>query len=149
MATIVRPPPALKTNQSNRPYFTLHKHVNSVMAWETEAKMAVVAFKRRTDIQTLGSMIEYHHENTREWPDFRNMTFTVGPMKHRPLEILDVYEWSNIDELKNFCVTRYFDLILVNSINESFNIQGEVYTLDVPEESHVPYLENLLNEYDT
>ena len=150
MATLIRPPPSsIKTNQSNRKYFTLHKHVNSIMAWETPAtKMAVVAFKRRTDIQTLGSMIEYHHENTREWPDFREMTFTIGPMENRPLQILDVYEWSNVDELKMFCATRYFDLILVDSINESFNINGEVYTLEVPVESHVPYLESLLNEND-
>jgi len=149
MATLIRPPPTIKTNQKNRPYFTLHKYINTVMAWETpDTKMAVVAFKRRGDIQTMGSMIEYHRKATLEWPDFRDMTFTVGPSKTNPLEILDVYEWNNVDELKQFCAQRYFDLILVDTLTESFKIKGEVYSLEIPVEDHVPYLERLLNEND-
>ena len=143
---MIRPPPIMKTNQSNKPYFTLHKHVNSIMAWETPSKMAVVAFKRRGDVHAMGSIIEDHHKSTREWPDFRNMTFTAGPTKKKPLEILDVCEWSDIDELKMFCATRYFDLILVDSISESFSINGEIRMLELPFESYVPYLEQLLNE---
>jgi hypothetical protein len=147
MATLLRPPPTVKTKQSNRPYFTLHKYVNTVMAWETpDTKMAVVAFKRRADIHKLGSMIEYHRKATHEWPDFREMTFTTGPVHGKPLEILDIYEWSDVDELKEFCALRYFDLILVDTLSESFNIRGEVYSLEIPLENHVPYLENLLNE---
>jgi len=149
MATLIRPPPtAIKTNQGNKPYFTLHKHVNSIMAWETPSKMAVVAFKRRGDVHTLGSIIEHHHTATREWPDFRKMTFTSGPNKKKPLEILDVCEWDNIDELKMFCAMRYFDLILVDSISESFSINGEIRMLELPAPAHVPYLEKLLNEND-
>jgi hypothetical protein len=109
--------------------------------------MAVVAFRRRADIHTIGSMIEYHHENTREWPDFRNMTFTAGPNKtKKTLQILDVCEWDNVDELKMFCATRYFDLILVDMISESFSINGQVYKLELPVESHVPYLEDLFSQ---
>ena len=149
MATLLRPPPTVKTKQSNRPYFTLHKYVNTVMAWETpDTKMAVVAFKRRADIHKLGSMIEYHRKATHEWPDFREMTFTVGPLNNNPLEVLDIYEWSDVDELKEFCALRYFDLILVDTLSESFNIRGEVYSLEIPVENHVPYLEELLNEND-
>jgi len=144
MATLVRPPPTIiKTNQRNKPYFTLHKHVNSVMAWETPSKMAVVAFKRRDDVHAMGSMIEYHHRVTHEWPDFREMTFTSGPKDIKGLDILDVYEWSNVDELKVFCASHYFDLILVDTVSDSFKIKGEVYSLEIPEESHVPYLEKL------
>ena len=147
MATLIRPPPpTIKTNQDNRPYFTLHKHVNSVMAWETPSKMAVVAFKRRGDIHVMGSIIEDHHTSTREWPDFRKMTFASGPNAKKALEILDVCEWSNIDELKIFCVQRYFDLILIDTINESFKIKGEMYSLEIPVHNHVPYLEKLINE---
>jgi hypothetical protein len=118
------------------------------MAWETPSKMAVVAFKRRGDVHAMGSIIEHHHKATHEWPDFRNMTFTSGPNKKKPLEILDICEWSDIDELKVFCATRYFDLILVDSISESFSINGEIRMLELPVESYVPYLENLLNEND-
>lgn len=147
MATLIRPPPAIiKTNQGNKPYFTLHKHVNSVMAWETPLKMAVVAFKRQSDVQALGSMIETHHEHTREWPDFREMKFTNGPKKTKALEILDVYEWTNIDELKMFCASRYFDLILIDTVTESFKIRGEMYSLEIPVENHVPYLEKLYDD---
>ena len=116
------------------------------MAWETPSKMAVVAFKRRGDVHAMGSIIEDHYNNTREWPDFRKMTFTSGPNTKKPLEILDICEWDNIDELKVFCASRYFDLILVDSISESFSINGEIRMLEVPELSHVPYLEQLLNE---
>jgi len=118
------------------------------MAWETPAtRMAVVAFKRRSDIHTMGSMIEYHHKATREWPDFRKMTFTAGPAKNKkPLQILDVCEWDDVDELKMFCATRYFDLILVDAISESFSINGQVYKFELPAESHVPYLEKMFED---
>jgi hypothetical protein len=116
------------------------------MAWETPSKMAVVAFKRRGDVHTMGSIIEDHYKSTREWPDFRKMTFTTGPGKKKPLEILDVCEWDSMDELKVFCAQRYFDLILVDTINASFNINGEVRILETPIENYVPYLEKLLNE---
>ena len=118
------------------------------MAWETPSKMAIVAFKRRADINTLGSIIEHHHKVTDEWPDFRNMTFTSGPTKKNTLELLDVYEWTDIDELKNFCCLRYFDLILVDTITASFKIKGNVYSLEIPVQEHIPYLNNLLNEND-
>ena len=147
MATLIRPPPMIiQTNQDNKPYFTLHKHVNSIMAWETPSKMAVVAFKRRGDVHALGSIIEDHYKNTRDWPDFRKMTFTSGPNTKNALEILDVCEWDNMDKLKVFCVSRYFNLILVDSISESFKINGEVYSLEIPMEIHVPYLKKLLDE---
>lgn len=145
MATLIRPPRSggMKTRQDKRPFFTLHKPTNSVMAWETKkTKMAVVAFTRQVDINTMGSVIEYHYENTLEWPDFRELTFTAGLHK-KPLSILDIYEWSDIDELQVFCVKHYFDLIVVDKISDSFNIKGEIYSLSIPVEAHVPYLEEL------
>jgi hypothetical protein len=74
------------------------------------------------------------------------MTFTSGPNTKKPLEILDVCEWDNLDKLKVFCVSRYFNLILIESVNESFKINGEVYSLEIPMESHIPYITKLLNE---
>jgi len=38
-------------------------------------------------------------------------------------------------------------LILVDTLTESFKIKGEVYSLEIPVEDHVPYLERLLDEY--
>lgn len=145
MTTLTRPPPALKTRQGNKPYFTLHKHTNSIMAWETKTtKMAVVAFSRSRDIHNMGSMIECHYENTREWPDFRQMTFTTGPNKNKPLDILNVSEWTDLEELKIFCVQHFFDLIIVDQVSNTFNIKGSVYTLNIPMMAHVPQLERLL-----
>ena len=146
MATLVRPPPvALKT----KPYFTLQKHANSIMAWPTETmKMSVVAFSRPLDVHKIGSIIECHYQNMREWPDFRTMTFHGGHSKYKPLEILDIYEWSDVEELKIFCVEHFFDLIIVDKVSETFNIKGAAYTLDIPMHAHVPYLKKLLNEND-
>lgn len=146
MATLIRPPPpTITTRQGKKPYFTLHKHTNAIMAWETASteKMAVVAFARASDIHIMGSMIENHHENTREWPDFRKMTLSIGPFD-KPLSILDVCKWSDIEKLKVFCVEHYFDLIIVENMTESYNIRGSVYSLSIPLEAHVPYLEKML-----
>ena len=151
MATLIRPPSqTVRTRQGKKPYFTLHKHVNSIMAWETATteKMAVIAFARHDDIQKMGSMIECHYENTRNWPDFRKMTFSGGPF-NKLLSILDIYEWSDIEELKVFCVTHYLDLIIVEKVSDTFNITGSVMSLSIPLEAHVPYLEKLLNENDS
>jgi hypothetical protein len=148
MATLLRPPPTIKTDQSKRPYFTLHKHTNSVMAWETPSKMAVVAFKRRGDVNAMGSIIENHRTAMDEWPDFRDLSFISGPTKNKALEILDVYEWTDVDELKQFCAERYFDLILIDTITASFKIKGEIYSLEIPVQEHIPYLNSLLNEND-
>jgi hypothetical protein len=150
MATLIRPPlsGSIKTRQGKKPFFTLHKNTNTIMAWETASteKMAVVAFARHADIHTIGSMIENHHENTREWPDFRNLTFTTGPHIKKSLSILNVCQWRDIDELKVFCVQHYFDLILVETVNELFNINGAIYNLSIPIELHVPYLEELFSQ---
>jgi hypothetical protein len=147
MATLVRPPPAaVKTGRDNRPYFTLHKSPNSVMAWGTNTtKMAIVAFKRPHDVQFMGNTIEHHYSKVREWPDFTNEIKMVGGVTRPvPLDILDVWQWSNLDELRVFCVQKYFDLIIVDKISDTFNITGAIYSLSIPPEAYVPRLENLL-----
>ena len=145
MTTITRPPPILKTRQDNKPYFTLHKQPNSIMAWPTTTtKMAVVAFSRPSDILSIGSLIECHYKHTMNWPDFNTMTFTTGPIKNQALEILDIAEWSNFEELKVFCVEHFFDLIVVDKVSESFKIKGAIYTLDIPMTAYLPQLERVL-----
>ena len=146
MTTISRPPlPILRIKKNDKTYLTIHKGANSVMAWETSSKMAVVAFKRVCDANIMGTTIENHYYNTRGWPDFRDMTFTPGSVKKESLEILDFYEWTNIDELKFFCISRYFDLILIDTISDSFKIMGEMHSLEIPYERHAPYLDFLFN----
>ena len=149
MATLIRPPPStIKTDEQNRRYFTLHKSSNSVMAWGTSTtKMAVVAFKRPNDVQFMGNTIEHHYSKMREWPDFTTeiklIAGTTGPTE---LDILDIYEWSNLDELRIFCVQKYFDLIVVDKISDKFNITGAIYSLSIPIEAYVPRLEQLFDQ---
>lgn len=148
MATLTRPPPSvIKTNQENKRYFTLHKYPNSVMAWNTlTSKMAVVAFARQNDVRFMGTTIEHHYAQTREWPDFSgDMKLVTGSGKSKFLDILDVCEWSNLDELRIFCVQKYFDLIVVDKISDTFNITGSIYSLSIPMESHKPHLEQLFD----
>ena len=147
MQTITRQPTTLKTRQGDKSYFTLHKYPNSIMAWNTStSKMAVVAFARHNDVRFMGSTIEHHYTRMREWPDFSgDMKLVAGSGKVKPLDILDVCEWSNLDELRVFCVQKYFDLIIVDKISDTFNITGSIYSLSIPMEAHVPHLEQLFD----
>ncbi|NBX49310.1 hypothetical protein EBT25_05060 [bacterium] len=149
MQTLSRPPAVVKTNQENRKYYTLHKNVNSVMAWNANtSKMAVVAFSRERDVKLLGHMIESHYEKQREWPDFSSMTLVSSePMNiEDDFSILGVVQWSDIDKLRVFCVEHYFDLILVEQISNTFRIRGSVFQLSIPEKFFVPYLTKLLDQ---
>ena len=146
MQTLSRPPKVVRTNQENRKYYTLHKSVNSVMAWNAKtSKMAVVAFSREKDVKLLGHMIENHYEKQREWPDFNEMTLVSGePINvDADFSILGVVQWNDIDTLRVFCVEHYFDLILVEQISNTFRIRGSVFQLSVPEKFFVPYLAKL------
>jgi hypothetical protein len=118
------------------------------MAWGTNTtKMAVVAFKRHRDVQFMGNTIEHHYSKTRDWPDFTNeIKLVAGINKPSPLGILDICEWSNLDELRIFCVKKYFDLIVVDKISETFNITGSIYSLSIPIEAYAPELELLFRD---
>ena len=146
MQTIARPPAPVKTAHGSRPLYTLHKSLNSVMAWDAKTtKMAVVAFERENDAQLMGKMIENHYERVREWPDFQTLTFVSGlPQVNQELQQLGVVQWSDLDVLRNFCALYYFDLILIQTISNSRRIKGSVFQLSVPETVHIPYLERML-----
>ena len=146
MQTIARPPPTIKTKHGTRPVYTLHKSLNSIMAWDAKTpKMAVVAFEREADVQLIGKMIENHYDRMREWPDFESLTFAGGiPQANQDLTHLGVVRWSDFDVLRDFCARYYFDLIVIQTISNSYRIRGNVFSLSVPEEIHVPYLERML-----
>ena len=146
MQTIVRPPAPVKTKQGSRPLYTVHKSLNSVMAWDAKTtKMAVVAFEREQDAYLMGKMIENHYERVREWPDFNNLTFVSGlPQVNQELKQLGVVQWSDFDVIRSFCALYFFDLVLIQSISNSFRMKGSVFSLSVPEETHVPYLNRML-----
>lgn len=147
MTTLVKPPPLIKTNQENKPLFTLHTQPNHIMAWSpaTTSKMAVVSFRREEDITQLARMIEAHYDAEHEWPDFKELRFVASSRHRGALRKLGIFEWSNQDMLRSFCAHHYFDLIVVNTITNK-NINGNIFSLSVPEKYHVPYLDQLIQK---
>lgn len=146
MQTITRPPVLVKTKHGSRPMYTLHRSINSIMAWDAKtSKMAVVAFERENDAQLMGKMIENHYERVREWPNFQSLTFVSGlPQVNQDLQHLGVVQWSDVDTLMSFCASYYFDLIQIQTISNSHRIRGNILQLSVPEKTHIPYLERML-----
>jgi hypothetical protein len=145
MTTLIKPPPVLiKTTHDNNPLFTLHTKPNHVMAWRppSTTKMAIVSFKREYEVKKFAHMIENHYDIENEWPDFSELRFISNKNFKKELHTVGVFEWSNQDTLRDFCAHHYFDLIVVKSISNK-KINGNIYTFSVPEQYHIPYLNQL------
>jgi hypothetical protein len=115
------------------------------MAWNAKTeKMALVAFQRENDIQMIGHLVEKHYEREKEWPHFDTdeLEFNSGIFK-RPypdLSILSIVQWEELDELRAFCAEKFFDLIVIESISNTFRIRGNMYRFDVPMQLYIPQL---------
>lgn len=127
-----------------KPVYTIHKCQNSVMAWNTSTpKTTVIGFSQYDDVQTMAQMIEYHYSMHQEWPDFNELSLTVGDGSEKELRHLIINEWDDLDSLQAFCVKYYFDLALIEKIRNQTKLTGNMYTLTVPYDTHSTYLEEL------
>lgn len=159
--TLLRPPrtPSVQTTYGGRRVFTLHADVNRIFAWhlsDERYKTATVAFRRRTDAILMAHVIEHHVIQNREWPDCSvvDQTFKLysGVVNVKEdTSFVHVQSWQ-LGSLKEFCAETYLDLVLLDRVtrkdDDTFNLAGQLMTLEYPFEVYANRLENLYGIFE-
>lgn len=136
MATIappITPRPHLPTAQTSRKYYTLHSGGNNAFSLKLNdnVRTAIVGFKDVEDAVRIGSMIETHFINYREWPSTHEPGKLILPTPHvSHLAHIFIRVWA-FDDLKFECTNNFLDLISVDSINSktsSYSLNGDFFT---------------------
>lgn len=155
--TLVRPPPRsiVPVKEKSRKWYTLHSGSNSVFAWTFEKsnlKTSTVAFARVHDARLMASMIESYISREKEWPNVSvaDRTFTLFGAGHVSQEeeqnFIEIKSWE-YDDLRVFCAKSYLDMITLKKItrksNDTFLLNGEFVTFDVPPEYYAQRLDYL------
>lgn len=139
----VRPKLTNLTNQKSRKFWTLHMGVNNVWATRPkDAKSSIVAFRHLEDAVLIGSMIETHFINSKEWPDMD--LFVLPAPRIQELTNIFLQKWE-FDDLKLTCTKNMLDMISVEKINKaraSYTFNGNQYTFVAPLE----FYQNRFNE---
>lgn len=135
---ILRPRPIIKTNQSNRNYYTLHSGANDAFTLKINEKSrtSIVGFTKWDDAIFIGKMMETHYIRQKEWPDTRSAGSLVlpSPPMGDVLHILYIQEWK-FDDLKMLCTRNILDMISVDDIStrkSTYSFHGNVYRFEAP-----------------
>ena len=140
-----RPKFITRTNQRNRTYWTLHSGINNV--WSTRPKdsiSAVVAFRNLDEAVMIGTMIETHFLNHKEWPEFDETSLILPNSRIEDLRNIFLQKWE-FDDLKLICTQNMLDMISVDEINKrrtSYTFTGSQYKFDAP----IEFYQNRFNE---
>ena len=133
----VRPVTRTPTNQKGRKYYTIHSNENNAFTLRVndDIRTAMVGFRNVDDAVLIGSMIETHFIENKEWPEMANVGALVLP-QNRLSELVYIFvrQWD-FDELKLECTRNILDLISVDEIvnnNVKYSITGDLYSLDAP-----------------
>jgi hypothetical protein len=139
----VRPKLTNRTNQKSRNYWTLHMGANNVWATRPkDSKSTIVAFRHIEDAVLIGSMIETHFINSKEWPDMD--LFVLPAPRIKELTNIFLQKWE-FDDLKLTCTRNMLDMISVENINKtptSYTFNGNQYMFGAPLE----FYQNRFNE---
>jgi hypothetical protein len=159
---IARPP---KTGRTAKKYYTIHNFPNSIMAVKLHdyehMNTCVVSFSTQKDALFVGKVIENHRAKTKEWPVFNfadlqsdNM-FRVTNFTGSAEEVLTgnmyVQEWSEVDDLKFYCVAHFFDLITLNRLTpskEGFMMRGSLFKFEADQAFYTQRLEYLFEKFN-
>ena len=151
-----------KTGRTARKYYTIHSYPNSIMAVKLHEyehlNTSVISFNTQTDAMFIGKVIENHRSKTKEWPVFnfadqqsdnmfRVMNYT-GDSQTLDGNIY-VQEWSEIDDLKLYCVAHFFDLVTLNRLTpskEGFMMRGNVFKFEADQDFYTQRLEYLYDK---
>jgi hypothetical protein len=143
MATItptVKPRVKLPTAQTHRKYYTIHSNNNNAFSLKLNdnVRTAIVGFKDADDAVRIGSMIETHFIQHKEWPETREPGQLILPSNRlQTLSHIFIRVWA-FDDLKFECTNNFLDFISVESIvsgkPESYSLNGNFYSFQAPEE---------------
>ena len=165
MSTPVKPPVVVlpKTGRTGKKYYTIHEPINKIFAVKLNGfetlKTSVVSFNNREDAQYLSEMIQKHHMNKKEWPVFNfedlqdDNTLRISRYNTHIFDsIFYVSEWSEIDDLKVFCVSNCLDLIDLQKLEQTkdgFNMRGNLFKFDAHMGFYADRFNYLLDKYET
>jgi len=165
MLTPVKPPTLKlpKTGRTGRKYYTIHEPINKIFAVKLKGfeqmKTSVVSFNNRRDAEYMSSMIQTHHMYNGEWPvlnfeDLQTDNFLrISSYKKPSIDhIFYVSEWSEMDDLKMFCVSNFMDLIDLQKMDQKrdgFELKGNLLKFDAPSDFYADRFNYLLDKYDT
>jgi hypothetical protein len=117
-------------------------------------KTSTVAFARRQDAAFMARLIETYVVREKQWP---NVSVVDNVFRLYGSGLIDVFDendlegfieiksWS-LDDLRVFCAQAYLDMITLKKVtkkNDSFVLNGECISLDVPEQFYAEYLNYL------
>jgi hypothetical protein len=140
-----------QTNQLPLKMYTLHESVNNTLAMRAERssdKTAVIAFTRKSDVLTMGTMLENHYRTYKEWPDLvidNSINIYSGNQGTR-LQFLQAAEWAP-ETLSDLCCSHYLDILQIDELSETssgYTIKGSRLVI---EGSHEMYIEACRNMY--
>jgi len=143
--TTVAPPPIkpmtrLPTAQTRRKYYTIHSNNNNAFSLKLndDVKTAIVGFKDVDDAVKIGSMIETHFIQYKEWPETRDPSTLILPSNRlTTLSHIFFRVWT-FDDLKLECTNNFLDFITVESIAsnkpDAYSLNGNFYAFEAPDE---------------
>lgn len=124
--------------------YTIHHRVNDVFTIRKKST-SVVAFRRREDAVFIGCMLETHFEKQQDWPDSID-TLYLPTSRYNDLTFLYLQEWTESD-LKIMCTRNFMDMVAVENVvlkNNSFTLQGGLYSFEAPDDFYRDRLEELV-----
>lgn len=144
-----RPRPAVQTNQKPRRYYTIHSNINNAFTLKIndDVRTAVVGFRELTDAVMIGTMIETHFVEKKEWPDTtKTGTLILPEGRLEDLAHIFIRQWD-FDDLKMECTKNVLDMISVDGIlkkKSSYSFSGNLYRFEAPFEFYQKRFNELL-----
>jgi hypothetical protein len=115
----------LHFKQSNIPYLVHLKNP------EDQYKSTLVSLMHRQDSLKIGNLLEHHKKENNNYPDncfdyktmFRLKIKSSKPIEYKnDLEDIQIRSWKQ-EELVNYCVEHWLDLMLIESLEDNGTIQ--------------------------
>lgn len=137
MATIappIKPRPRLPTAQTRRKYYTIHSNNNNAFSLKLndDVKTAIVGFKDVDDALRIGSMIETHYIQYKEWPETRDPGSLILPTNRlNTLSHIFFRVWT-FNDLKLECTNNFWISLQsspLHQINPTHIHSTETFTL--------------------
>lgn len=144
-----RPQSAARTNQKARKYYTIHSNLNNAftLRLNEDVRTAVVGFRDLDDAVLIGTMIETHFVEKKEWPDTtRTGTLVLPEGRLANLVHIFIRQWD-FDDLKLECTKNILDMISVDEIarkSTSYSFEGSLFKFEATPEFYMKRFNELL-----
>jgi hypothetical protein len=134
--------------RDKRKFYTIHSHPNRAFSFKMseDHKTSIVGFKTYDHAVFIGSMIETHFVQKKEWPDTQIIGNLILPNTFsKDLKHVQIKKWI-FEDLKLTCTRNILDLITVEDIVDSpsgFSFMGSNYMFEADTEFYQERFEEL------